>query len=161
MLDMAWAGLFGADETQAAQDGPRPRYGGGGPFRTQTILHHHHHTVRLEQRRKQVRQQVVLGGLERDKDDIALGHLARVAIGPDLRQPKIAVLGFDLPAMLPNVFVIAAHQKMNLAPGPLQTRPVKHAQRPSANDRISSLFLHAGENTLLRTQAQPVGEIRG
>ncbi len=139
MTDVSWPDFVGAEKTQPPDDALRPDNLRDLRLHAEPVLHDKHHAIVFHDRRQQFGEQVVLGGFQAHTNDIAFGHVAHIPVGIHPWQREITVGRFANQAVLPHIFIVAVQQEMQLATSALQSRAIKPAKRPCADNRIASL----------------------
>jgi hypothetical protein len=99
-------------------------------------LHEDDKGVVFDDGRQERREKMVLGGLECDADDIAMWHVAGVAVSVDAGKDEVAVNGFADEAVLADVVVVGVQEKMDFEAGVLEARAVETAEGAGAEDGV-------------------------
>lgn len=134
--DVAGAEFIDADEAEPAEDAVGAGDGGGLFFDAHAVLHHEDEGAGAEHRRQQLREQVVVGGLEGDDDDIARRDVGGVAVDVGSGQGEVALGGFDGQAMTADMVVVGVEEEVDVQAGVGESGAVVGAQGAGAEDGV-------------------------
>ena len=148
VFDVPRSDLVRADEAESARHVVGSDNLGDVVVRPHAVLERKDKSSGGENMRKDVFEHVVLHGFERDNDEVAVWHVAKIRVDGRMRQIEVPADGLDGQSVLFYVGVVGMEKKMDVMSGGSQTGAVIAADGAGANDadsveeRVAILDVH-------------------